>query len=121
MAADTFACISQYVALATGDCDVLADGVVGGRLALRTHGYAATREAAMAIASTPCSPLPDTRRRLATMRTGANYSLWMVGRQARHGGPTCVQNIPERGWGPWQEALRGRTTPIAALSERDDA
>src|SRR5215831_12764058 len=29
------------------------------------------------------------RRRLATMRTGANYSLWMVGRQARHGGPTC--------------------------------
>ena len=33
------------------------------------------------------------RRRLATMRTGANYSLWMVGRQARHGGPTCVQNI----------------------------
>ena len=60
MAADTFACISQYVALATGDCDVLADGVVGGRLALRTHGYAATREAAMAIASTPCSPLPAT-------------------------------------------------------------
>ena len=40
------------------------------------------------------------RRRLATMRTGANYSLWMVGRQARHGGPTCVENIPERGWGP---------------------
>src|SRR5262249_17378552 len=33
------------------------------------------------------------RRRLATMRTGANYRLWMVGRQARHGGPTCVQNI----------------------------
>ena len=31
------------------------------------------------------------RRRLGTMRTGANYSLWMVGRQARHGGPTCVQ------------------------------
>jgi hypothetical protein len=28
MAADRFACISQYVALATGDCDVLADGVV---------------------------------------------------------------------------------------------
>jgi hypothetical protein len=23
---------------------------------------------------------------------GANYSLWMVGRQARHGGRTCVQN-----------------------------
>jgi len=47
MAADTFACISQYVALATGDCDVLADGVVVGRLALGhhedctpTHGYA---------------------------------------------------------------------------------
>jgi len=35
MAADTFACISQYVALATGDCDVLADGVVVGRLARR--------------------------------------------------------------------------------------
>ena len=33
----------------------------------------------------------QTRRRLATMGTGANYSLWMVGRQARHGGPTCVQ------------------------------
>src|SRR5262249_25294892 len=33
------------------------------------------------------------RRRLATMRTGANYRLWMVGRQARHGGPTCGQNI----------------------------
>ena len=32
MAADTFACISQYVALATGDCDVLADGVVVGRI-----------------------------------------------------------------------------------------
>jgi len=55
MAADTFACISQYVALATGDCDVLADGVVVGRIALGhhedrtpTHGYAATREAAMA-------------------------------------------------------------------------
>jgi len=53
MAADTFACISQYVALATGDCDVLADGVVVGRLALGhhedrtpTHGYAATREEA---------------------------------------------------------------------------
>ena len=53
MAADTFACISQYVALATGDCDVLADGVVFGRLALGhhedrtpTHGYAATREEA---------------------------------------------------------------------------
>jgi hypothetical protein len=30
MEADTFACISQYVALATGDCDVLADGVVVG-------------------------------------------------------------------------------------------
>jgi hypothetical protein len=67
MAADTFACISQYVALATGDCDVLADGVVVGRLALGhhedrtpTHGYAAKREAAMAIASTPCSPLPAT-------------------------------------------------------------
>jgi hypothetical protein len=25
-----------------------------------THGYEPTREAAMAIASTPCSPLPDT-------------------------------------------------------------
>ena len=45
-----------------------------------THGYEPTREAAMAIASTPCSPLPA-------------YSLWMVGGQARHGGPTCVQNI----------------------------
>jgi len=55
MAADTFACISQYVALATGDCDVLADGVVVGRVALGhhedrtpTHGYAETRESAMA-------------------------------------------------------------------------
>jgi hypothetical protein len=71
MAADTFACISQYVALATGDCDVLADGVVVGRIMKAaavpagmswmwtlafghheartpTHGYAATREAAMA-------------------------------------------------------------------------
>jgi hypothetical protein len=42
------------------------------------------------------------------MRTGANYSLWMVGRQARHGRSTCVQNIyPERGLGPWREALWG--------------
>jgi hypothetical protein len=74
MAADTFACISQYVALATGDCDVLADGVVVGRIRKTkrrrldapwmwtlafghhedrtpTHGYEPTCEAGMSLIS----------------------------------------------------------------------
>src|SRR5215471_17179216 len=65
------------------DYDVLADGIVVGRIMKSaaapvgqpwlwtlayghhedrtpTHGYEPTREAAMAIASTPCSPLPAT-------------------------------------------------------------
>src|SRR5215831_2450006 len=119
MAADTFACISQYVALATATCLPTVSwagaspfGPTATRRRARPRWRSHQRRARR------CRP---QRGRLATMRTGANYSLWMVGRQARHGGPTCVQNIPERGWGPWQEALRGRTTPIAALSERDDA
>ena len=59
----------------------------------------------MAIGSTPCSPLPATTSALGYNEDRRNYSLWMVGRQARHGRSTCVQNIyPERGWGPWQEA-----------------
>ena len=66
------------------DYGVLADGIVVGRIIMKsaaapvgqpwlwtlayghhedrtpTHGYEPTREAAMAIASTPCSPLPAT-------------------------------------------------------------
>ena len=54
---------------------------------------------------TPCSPLPAITSALGYNEDRRNYSLWMVGRQARHGRSTCVQNIyPERGWGPWQEA-----------------
>ena len=41
----------------------------------------------MAIASTPCSPLPPT-----TWALGYNEDRRQL-RQARHGGPTCVQNI----------------------------
>ena len=59
----------------------------------------------MAIASTPCSPLPATTWALGYNEDRRQLQL-MDGWQA-HGGPTCVQNIPERGWGPWQEALRG--------------
>ena len=53
MAADTFACISQYVALATGDCDVLADGAVVGCL-----GSAASRRVWRGLPSYALS-LPD--------------------------------------------------------------
>ena len=66
-----------------------------------THGYEPTREAAMAIASTPCSALPATTWALATMRTSANYSLWMVGRQASMAGRPACRIYPERGWRPW--------------------
>jgi len=64
-----------------------------------TNGYEPTREAAMAIGSTPCSALPATTWALGTMRTGANYSLWMVGRQASMAGRPACRIYPERGWG----------------------
>ena len=60
----------------------------------------------MAIASTPCSPLPATTSALGYNEDRRHLQL-MDGWQARHGGPTCVQNIPERGWGPWQENGEG--------------
>ena len=56
-----------------------------------THGYEPTREARWRSHQRRARRCRLQRRRLGTMRTGANYSLWMVGRQARHGGPTCVQ------------------------------
>jgi hypothetical protein len=46
------------------------------------------REAAMAIASTPCSPLPAITSALGYNEDRRQLQL-MVGRQARHGGPTC--------------------------------
>jgi len=57
----------------------------------RTHEP--TREAAMAIASTPCSPLSAKTSALGYNEDRPQLQLWMVGREARHGGPTCVQNI----------------------------
>jgi hypothetical protein len=70
------------------------------------HGYAETREAAMAIASTPCSPLPATtstfgyngdRRQLQLMDGWQASEAWRANLRAEY---------TRARLGPWQEALR---------------
>jgi hypothetical protein len=109
---------------------VLADGIVVGRIIMKsaaapvgqpwlwtlayghhedhtpTHGYEPTREAAMPIASTPCSPLPATTWTLGYNGDRRQLQL-MDGWQASEAWRASVHNIPERGWGAVQEALRG--------------